>query len=240
MKLLLVLSADSAYKKILYCVRPLGFEIIRYYHALKAMDNIDEIDPHAIVISAVDFPRHWKTMVQLFRDTRSKENCPIIILKGENFPLDESSKASFLGVSGTVDEVLDKQDIDRLQNILERHLPVDERRKNRRYYIDSWQRVGFVFNHPENGILVTGQVRDISRGGLSFSPENKALVSNIALNTRLESCSLQTGDLILSPVCRVVRISATVSLEFISFPGDEEEELEIALKRLLSGELVFA
>ncbi|MDR1588437.1 MAG: hypothetical protein LBS57_13370, partial [Treponema sp.] len=34
-------------------------EIIHYSQALKAMDNIEEINPDAIIISACDFPRHW-------------------------------------------------------------------------------------------------------------------------------------------------------------------------------------
>src|SRR5215510_14896558 len=101
MKLLLVLGSDSTYNHISLCVRPLGFELIRYYHVLKPMDNIDEIDPHGFIISAVDFPRHWKSMVQFIRNERPKETCPIIILKGNNFPVDDISKASFLGVSGT-------------------------------------------------------------------------------------------------------------------------------------------
>jgi hypothetical protein len=81
-------------RRILYLyVKPLGFELIRYHHVLKAMDNIDETDPSGIIISARDFPRHWKTMVQFVRSERPKDACPIIILKGENFPLEETSKA---------------------------------------------------------------------------------------------------------------------------------------------------
>jgi len=238
MKLLVVLGSDSTYKQIFYCVRPLGFEIIRYFHALKAMDNIDEIDPQAIIISAVDFPRHWKTMVQFFRTERTKDDCPIIVLKGENFSVDESSKASFIGVSGTVFESLETQEIDRLQNILDRHLPVEEKRRSRRFRIDPWQRFGFVFNHPESGVMVTGQIKDISKGGLSFLPDDKTLVDSININSKLENCSLRTGDFILSPVCRLVRIGRLVSVEFISFPLGEQENLNDSLKMLLRGELV--
>jgi len=238
MKLLLVLVSESTYKQIFYCVRPLGFEIIRYLHALKAMDNIDEIDPHAIIISAVDFPRHWKTMVQFFRTERTKDDCPIIILKGENFSLDDSSKASFIGVSGTVFESLDVREIDRLQNILDRHLPVEEKRRSRRFRIDPWQRFGFIFSHPESGVLITGHIKDISKGGLSFLPDSKSLVDNIGADSRLEDCSLRVGDLILSPVCRLVRIGRYVSMEFLSFPEGEQERLDDSLKMLLHGELV--
>ena len=238
MKLLLVLGSDGTHNQIYYCVRPLGFEIVRYSHAIKAMDNIDEIDPQAIIISAVDFPRHWKTMVQFFRTERSKDDCPIIILKGENFSIDDSSKASYIGVSGTVFESLDVQEIDRLQNILDRHLPVEEKRRSRRFHIDPWQRFGFVFNHPESDVLITGQIKDISKGGLSFLPDDKSLVDNIAINTKLENCSMRAGDFILSPVCRLVRIGRFVSMEFLSFPPEEQERLDDSLKMLLRGELV--
>ena len=238
MKLLLVLSSDSTYKQIFYCVRPLGFEIIRYFHALKAMDNIDEIDPQAIVISAVDFPRHWKTMVQFFRSGRTKEECPIILLKGDKFSIEDTSKASFLGVSGTVNETLEEEEIDRFHSILERHLPVEEKRKNRRFRIDPEQKFGFVFSHPESHILVTGQIKDISSGGLSFMPESRSLMGNIAVNTQLKECSLRAGQFILSPVCRVVRIGGIVSMEFLSFPKDEQQDLDDSLKRLLRGELI--
>jgi hypothetical protein len=238
MKLLLVLASDSTYKQLFYCLRPLGFEVIRYLHALKAMDNIDEIDPQAIIISAVDFPRHWKTMVQFFRTERSKDDCPIVILKGENFSMDDSSKASYIGVSGTVYESLDTQEVDRLQNILDRHLPVEEKRRSRRFRIDPWQRFGFVFNHPESNVLITGQIKDISKGGISFLPDDKSLVESIAINSKLENCSMRAGDFILSPVCRLVRISRFVSMEFLSFPAGEQEELDDSLKMLLHGELV--
>jgi len=238
MKLLVVLGSDSTFKQVFYCLRPLGFDIIRYFHALKAMDNIDEIDPQAIIISAVDFPRHWKTMVQFFRNERTKDDCPIIILKGENFSMDDSSKASYIGVSGTVFESLDTQEIDRLQSILDRHLPVEEKRRSRRYRIDPWQRFGFVFNHPASGVVITGQIKDISKGGLSFLPDDKTLVDNITINSKLENCSLRAGDLILSPVCRLVRIGRFVSMEFLAFPPGEQENLNDSLKMLLRGELV--
>jgi len=137
MKLLLVLGSDDTHNLISLYVKPLGFELIRYGHVLKAMDNIDEIDPSAVIISARDFPRHWKIMVQFIRSERSKDVCPIILLKGENFSLEEASKASFLGVSGLVTEALENpSEVSRLQGILGRYMPVDEKRQNHRFHIE--------------------------------------------------------------------------------------------------------
>jgi len=233
MKLLLVLGSDDTYNLISLNVKPLGFELICYKHVLKAMDNIDEIDPQALVISARDFPRHWKTMVQFVRSERSKEDCPIIILKGDNFPLEEASKAYYLGVSGIVLEALDNSaEKDRLQGILGRYMPLDERRRTRRLYTESFGYFGFVFTRPADYVLVTGKIKDISSGGLSFLPDNSSLMKDIGLNMELEECSLRAGDAILSPFCRLARTGRIVSIEFISFPGDEEEILKNYMENL--------
>jgi len=241
MKLLLVLGSDDTYDHISLNVKPLGFESIRYKHVLKAMDNIDEIDPQAIVISARDFPRHWKTMVQFVRSERSKEDCPIIILKGENFPVEEASKAYYLGVSGIVFESLDNpSELSRLQGILSRYMPVDERRRTRRLYTEASEYFGFVFNRPTDHVLVTGKVNNFSPGGLSFLPDNPSLMQDIRLHMKLDECSLRAGDAILSPICRLARTGRIVSLEFISFPAKEEKVLMKYLENLPLLELQFS
>ena len=39
-------------------------DVINYNWLLKAMDNVEEIKPDFIVVSSVEYPRHWKTLVQ--------------------------------------------------------------------------------------------------------------------------------------------------------------------------------
>jgi len=233
MKLLLVLGNDDTHKLITHYIKPLGFEFIRYTHVPKAMDSIDEINPHAIIISALDFPRHWKIMAKFVRNERPKDACPFIVLKGENFSVEEASKASFIGVSGLVAETLDSfTEISRLQGILSRYMPVDERRRTRRIYTEPWQRFGFVFTRPDNHVLITGAVKDISTGGLSFMPDNASLLKNMGVDTDLEACSLRTGDTILSPICRISRAGRIISLSFFYFPEKEKEVLNNYLESL--------
>jgi hypothetical protein len=233
MKLLLVLGSDDNYDIIAQYVRPLGFELIRYRQALKAMDNVEEINPHALIISASDFPRHWKILVQFVRGERSKNNCPIILFKGKNFSTEESSKASFLGVNGLIDESLDSiSELKRLQNILSRYVPAHEKRKGSRFYVDSRQRLGFVFVHPANRAIVTGELKTISAGGVSFLPAVPSQITGVLLNMTLDECSLRVGEDIVSPICRVTRIGRMLSMEFVSFPGNEKRSLENYLEEL--------
>jgi len=234
MKLLLVLDSDESYNLISLYVKPLGFELIRYRHAVKAMDNIDEVDPRAIVISARDFPRHWKTMVQFFRSERTREECPVIILTGEDFSVEERTKASFLGVSGTILEDLHNPvEVERFHGLISRYLPVEEKRRSRRFHVEPYHRFGFVFARPPDSVLVTGEVKDISSGGLSLKLDNATLIKDMRLNDELKECSLRVGDSFLDPVCRFARTGRIISMEFLSFPEGESTALNIYLDDLL-------
>jgi hypothetical protein len=233
MKLLLLLGDDETYKLMIRYLKPLGFEFIRYTHVLKAMDNIDEISPDAIIVSARDYPRHWKIVANFIRNEKDKDLCPFVLLKGENFPVEEVAKASYLGVSGIIHEVLqDPDEISRLQRILSRYVFADEKRQSRRYYAGGWHQFGFVFIHPESGVLITGQVKDVSSGGLSFQPDNSPLLKNMPPNVELLECSLRIGSDILTPTCRVNRTGKVFSFVFASFPNRELDTLNAYLERL--------
>ncbi len=227
MKLLLIVGSDKTFNLVASYVRPLGFELIRYRHALKSMDNIDEVDPDAVIISAEDFPRHWKPLVQFIRSERPKDKTAIVILKGPNFAFEEAAKASFIGVSGIVSENLsDPEELDRLQSILGRYIPIDEGRAAKRIRPAEWDRFNFMFSRPQDQAVVMGRIETISTVGLSFLPDHPNQMNEVYLDTELSDCSLRAGNHILSPVCKLVRTGRIVSFSFISFPGDERKILE--------------
>jgi hypothetical protein len=232
MKLLLALASDDTYDLISLYIRPLGFELIRYRHIIKAMDNVDEVDPAGVIISANDFPRHWKAMTQFIRAERSKEICPVILLTGKNFPLEATTQAFYIGISGIVNETLTGPDLDRLQTIISRYIPVDDRRRSRRYFTTEWTRIGLLIANPTDKTIISGQVKNISASGLSFYPAHSTLTKDLNQHTLLPQCSLRAGPRLLSPNCRVVRAGRVVSLEFVSFPGDEQKILEKYLEEL--------
>ena len=238
MKLLLVLGSDKTYDNVSLFLKPLGFELIRYRHVQKAMDNVDEIDPVGIIISAKDFPRHWKTMVRFVRYDRSKNECPIVILKGDVFPEEEINKAMSLEVNGLVLESLDNPvETEKIQTLLARYVAVNDKRTNRRYRPENWNHIGFVFSHPVDEKCITGTVKTVSSTGISFEPDHPGMVENIKSDTEIRDCSLRTGENILSPVCTVRRTGKIISLEFLSFPGVEKESLDIYLENLPLEEL---
>ena len=238
MKLLLVLGSDKTYDNVSLFLKPLGFDMIRYRSVQKAMDNVDEIDPVGIIISAKDFPRHWKTMVRFVRYFRPLKDCPIVILKGDNFPEEEINKAMALDVNGLILESLDNPaESEKIQTLLARYVAVDDKRINRRYRPENWSNIGFVFSHPADEKIITGVVKTVSATGISFEPDRPGLVENLKTETEIRDCSLRVGEEILSPVCIVRRVERIVSMEFVSFPGTEKELLDIYLENLPLEEL---
>ncbi|MDR2069314.1 MAG: PilZ domain-containing protein [Spirochaetaceae bacterium] len=240
MKLLLILGSDETFNLVSHYIKPLGFDLIRYSHVQKAMDNIDEVDPAGLIISANDFPRHWKILVQFVRVARDKGRCPIVLLTGEKFPLEEASKAFYVGVSGIVPETLrESSQVSKLQNILSRYIPVEEKRRSPRFFVEPWQRCALIFANPINKVIITGEVKTIARIGLSFHPDYPSLLENLYLGTMIPECSFRLDDAILSPECRLARNGRIIALEFINLPPDEQAVLDAYLENLPLQELRY-
>lgn len=232
MKLLLILGSDDYYSVICENTAALGYESIRYRHVLKAIDNIDEIDPAAVIISARDFPRHWKILVQFIRSERSKEACPIIIIKGKNFDSEETSKAFFLGANGVINGTLhNDDDVDSLKKILGRKTPVRRHVKPDHLQVEPQHRIGLLIANF-SGSLVQADVATISSKDLSFTPHKPLPPKAVKLNKKLPECSLRTGNSILSPQCKISGAGKTISLEFVSFPEGEQQILNRYLEEI--------
>ncbi|MDR0553865.1 MAG: PilZ domain-containing protein [Treponema sp.] len=233
MKLMVILDSDEVLTIISGKIRPLGFDIVRYRHVLKAMDNLEEIDPAGIIISAQDFPRHWKTLVQFVRSERPKEICPIVVLAGAGFSIDDAAKAFYIGINGIVPENLGHAaEVDRLQSILGRYIELDERRRARRHHMDKWMRFGLCIINPRTKELITGTVQTLSSTGISFIANDPELISLMLEDEELSECSLRVGEHILSPICRVIRKSPELCLEFIFLSAGEQELLDGYLESL--------
>lgn len=70
--------------------------IVQYNHPLKAFDNLPEIDPHMVLWSYDDFPRHWKICLSHISDKKP----PVVfyLMSETQIPQEESAKAEALGV----------------------------------------------------------------------------------------------------------------------------------------------
>jgi hypothetical protein len=67
------------------------------------MDNFGEISPNLVVLSAVDFPKHWKVFVQYVSFVYAT-TCDIVLIVDKKFDAGEKEKAHALGVWKTLSE----------------------------------------------------------------------------------------------------------------------------------------
>ncbi|GMO54788.1 MAG: hypothetical protein Ta2G_13780 [Termitinemataceae bacterium] len=235
MKLLLVLDSADQYYRITEYVKTLGFDIIWYRHILKAMDNLEEIAPDGIFISAVDFPRHWKTLISFFRSTHHSSDSPVVLIHGKKFTEKEMEKAKYLDINCLLSESFTDEDesLDKLRRVLQATIPVEKWLDNVKNTQIPSKQLAMVITNPSTGAIVPGKIRKITNFGAVFASDYSSLIKDIKADTILNSCSLRVGGSILSPVCKVVNNSETTSLEFVSFEKGEKSVLDQFLTHII-------
>ena len=97
MKALLVAESEDTLNLYRSFFESLGYDTVCYRWLLKALDNVDEIMPQVIFMNAVDYPRHWKILVQYIRSGLCK-SFPVVLLAAQDISNDDLKKAEYLEV----------------------------------------------------------------------------------------------------------------------------------------------
>ncbi|HUX51615.1 MAG TPA: hypothetical protein VMW73_12520 [Spirochaetia bacterium] len=234
MKIVLVAQRAELRNHIRDHFVPQGSEIIQYWNPIKAMDNIDEIEPDLVLFSALDFPRHWKPFLVFLRGSRDRDSTVFVLLKGDNFPYEEASKAHHLGANGIVHEDLgNSREIARLKELVARYKDVLEARRERRYIPGPLDRIELMFAHPDTLRMITGVLLDISPSGARFQPDTVEYVADLTPGASLPACSLRAGEKLYQVDTLVVRNGENLHLYF----KDVDEETRNNLAAYLSDHL---
>ncbi|MFZ4616883.1 MAG: hypothetical protein ACOYM2_11900 [Rectinemataceae bacterium] len=227
MKALLLIEDDDKARELGAWLKPLGYESVRYRSALKALDNLEEINPEAIVASAADFPRHWKVIVSVVRASRSRHECVIVLLKGDAFDIGDADKATHLGVNGMISERLsDPAEQTRFFKLLQRYSIVEDIRESERHPASDWDRFTFLCMNPETGRIMGGKVLTVSTGGISIHPAEGSSFTDLRIGTILSDCSLRVGERIIDLNCELLRSGPTVGFSIQAMAGSAREHLD--------------
>lgn len=123
MKALLVADDKLAIDNISQVLEIAGYDVIVYKWLLKALDNIEEIEPHIIIVSTKDYPRHWKTLAQFASTAFGGYKPEIILYTAGQLDDDEKNKAQILNVRGVFSSV-DVSGLDELRHILAKEVDI--------------------------------------------------------------------------------------------------------------------
>ena len=149
MKALIVSDAQTEGIAIRSALEEAGYDTICYRWLLKALDNVEEIQPHLVVINAVDYPRHWKVMVQHMKC--SLKTIPqVVLLTPPDFDDEEAEKAQLLEVRGCISGT-NKKNLERLQQLVQ---------GGGTFSPTPAQQAKILFIHPQEGILYSGQLTE--------------------------------------------------------------------------------
>ena len=152
-----------------------------------------------VIVHAGDFPRHWKPLLSSLRESRGKEQCIFVVLKGNDFPFEEAAKANFLGANGILDASLpEKELVYRLEELFRRYKAMKDPRKFHRLIPGDRDRLQLVFTHPEAMKMVTGRLAEISIQGATFLPVEPGMTGGLQRGVELPYCSLRVGDSVTS------------------------------------------
>ncbi len=218
MRMLLV-AAENRFANLLgYHLTPLGFTLDYVDDPVRAFALLDDIDPQAILMSAGDYPRHWKALLKIARERKPKEELIFILAVPADFEVEEAAKAAHLGVNGLVGENLsDKGELYRLEEIVRRYRSVKDKRNFARLVPGQQEELAFAFTHPRRLALVIGRVREISIQGASLAPGRASAVEDLVVGAEIPRCSLKVGEEIVAIDCRLTRGGADLGVQFLSF-----------------------
>lgn len=220
MKALLVTDTNLAIDNISRVLETAGYDVIVYKWLLKALDNIEEIAPHLIIISTKDYPRHWKTLTQ-FACTDFGGYKPQVILYAEGgLSEQETKKANILKVRGIFESV-DVEGLDQLRKILAKEIDIysgklldeaghpldipiadahiEEKKENELTEIPTENNnssiyCSFIFTNPLSGAIVSGYSNNYDGKSLTFNPDLIDLTKNLSAGTKIDFATIKKDN----------------------------------------------
>lgn len=210
-------------------------DVIHYDNPIKAMDNIDEIEPDVVLFAATDFPRHWKPFVAYLRNTFSRREAVFVLLSSEAFDPEEAQKAEHLQVNAVITEAgPNRETTQRIRGIVTRYYQKLDIRSAARYMPSRADEISFCFTNPYTFRIVPGQVIDISSGGLQFRPDSEEEINHLDAYAVITAASMRLAESIMPMKLKIVRVTDTIAFEFADLSIDVEQEITTHLTALMA------
>ena len=107
MKALVISDKQEIVDSLQSYLKENNFDIIIYRWLLKALDNIEEIHPDIIFVSACEYPRHWKTLASFVKSGIGGNNIKLFLYDPVPLSEEEVKKAHELGVQALINNLSD-------------------------------------------------------------------------------------------------------------------------------------
>lgn len=115
MKAVIIAESESIIEEFSQYYKENGYDLIVYRWLMKAMDNIEEIDPDLIFINAEEYPRHWKVLCQYVAGLN--KNPKIVLYSSSVLNDEDKNKAKILNIESVINSSEDLQEICTLEEL---------------------------------------------------------------------------------------------------------------------------
>ncbi len=194
MKALIISEDENVYSALNTALINAGYDTIIYKWLLKALDNIEEIQPDCIVVSSSEYPRHWKTLVQFVKSGIGGDSVEVYLYEPKPMSSDDEEKARILGITdyftsldgAVLEKIFGKDEFS--ENLLaDEAVPTVENIITEEPVSEKPARGGhFMFTHPLTHRFVTGKFFDFNGQTLSCTISNKEDLNGLCQNCEIE------------------------------------------------------
>ena len=113
MKALVISDRHEIIDYVTPLVKQKGFDLIHYRWIIKALDNIEEIQPDIIVLSAGEYPRHWKTLAGFVQSGIGGNDVKVYLYETSPLSKEDEEKAKGLGVLSFIESFSKSEEIEK-------------------------------------------------------------------------------------------------------------------------------
>ncbi len=223
MKAILISEILESEEEIRPVLREHGIDLIHYRSPLKAMDNLSEISPDALIINAIDFPRHWKVIAQHIRWDKPQESVLLLLLTDDSFSEQDKEKAQESGVQAMIQ--VENSFVDALPEIKK---AFEEYKKGGANYTlrDFSKAAQCVFLNPKNGVLITGTVKDISSEKIIFKADFPEDCLGLDESPVRVDCCLKIKDKTIESKCLLESNLSYLDLTFVELSAENKNLID--------------
>jgi len=234
MKAIIISDEENVISKLDETLVSNGFDTIIYRWLLKALDNIEEIRPDLVIVSANEYPRHWKTLTQFITSGIGGDKTKVFLLTLKPLGDEETEKAKALGIKGFIDSVED-EGLSALSSLLleffpslkkEEPAPVIEEPKividktpyefeedeiptvsalqENRPVIFDSDSASLIFVNPKTGKMITGSVMSYENKTVHFNADNPEKTSMLVSGDLIETLTFELDGKICNYTAEVM------------------------------------
>lgn len=221
MKAVIISDKQEVIKLLKKRLEKEGFDIIIYRWLLKALDNIEEIRPDYIVLSAEEYPRHWKTLASFVQSGIGGNDVRFCLYNDEVLSAEDKQKAEQLGVEFYSDlrefNINDEEIEQETETVeVESDIPTvtDIFIDNKKDIEDINKNYSVIFTNPEHGSFVCGTSVQTSFDTFECLVDYKGL----SINEKIKYITVSNPNNCISFSGEVVGLSSDkVSFKVLSY-----------------------